>query len=339
MKSGAVLAALAALALPCAALAQQASAYDRAVAARHDGRPAEAAALLRAWLAEHPEDVDAKLQLAFAELALGRLDEAEAGFRAVLAAAPDYADARAGLDQIAARRANPAFGQRAELTVEGALSELEGAASDWHEAGARLRAPAGELTTVEVAGTYYRRFGLEDVELAGTVVHRAGQDLWVRGEASITPNADFRPQWGLAGGLDWRLRGGDAATVLTLDARYQDFPAQHVTTLSPGLVQYFARGRAWITARAFGVIPEGGDLQVGWLVRGDVAPADRYRLFAGIADGPDTDLGVVTDVTSLFGGFEVPLGERVGVIGSVGRDWREAGADRTDFRLGVKVGL
>lgn len=339
MRARAVLAALAALALPSAALAQTASAYEQGVAARLDGRPAEAATLLRAWLAEHPEDVDVRLQLAYAELALGNLDAAETGFRAVLAAAPGYADARTGLDQVETRRDEGGLGLASELTLEGAISDLEGAASDWHEAGIRLRLPAGRLTALEGAGTYYRRFGLEDVELAGTVVHRAGQDLWVRGEASITPNADFRPQWGLAGGLDWRLRGGDAATVLTLDARYQDFPTQHVTTLAPGLVQYVARGRAWITARAFGVIPEGGDLQVGWLVRGDVAPADRYRLFAGIADGPDTDLGVVTDVTSLFGGFEVPLGERFGLIGSVGRDWREAGADRTDFRLGFKVGL
>ena len=339
MKPAVLLAALAALALPSAALAQQASAYDKAVAARLDGRPAEAAALLRGWLAEHPADVDARLHLAYAELALGNLDEAEAGFRAVLAAAPDYADARAGLDQVAARRANPDFGQRAELTVEGALSDLEGAASDWREAGLRLRLPAGAATTVEGAGTYYRRFGLDDIELSGTVIHRAGQDLWLRGDASATPSADFRPHWSLGGGFDWRLRPGDAATVLTFDARYQDFPAQHVTTISPGLVQYVAGGRAWITARAFGVIPEGGDLQVGWLLRGDLAPADRYRVFAGIADGPDTDLGVVTDVTSLFGGFEVPLGDRLGLTGSAAREWREVGADRTEFRLGFKVGL
>jgi YaiO family outer membrane protein len=339
VKPGVILAALAALALPSAALSQQASGYDQAVAARLDGRPAEAARLLRAWLAEHPGDIDARLQLAYAELALGNLDEAEAGFRAVLAAAPDYADARTGLAQVEARRAEGGPRQRAELTVEGAFSDLDGAASDWHEAGVRLRLPAGAATIVEAAGTYYRRFGLDDVELAGAVVHRAGEDLWLRAEASATPGADFRPQWGVDGGLDWRLRGGPAASVLTLDARHQDFPSQHVTTLSPGLVQYVAGGRAWITARAFGVIPEGGDLQIGWLLRGDFAPVERYRLFAGVADGPDTDLGVVTDVTSMFGGVEVPLGPRFGLTASVGREWREAGADRTDFRLGFKVGL
>ena len=135
------------------------------------------------------------------------------------------------------------------------------------------------------------------------------------------------------------MRGGDGATVLSVDARHQDFPAQHVTTIAPGLVQYFAGGRAWVTARAFGVVPEDQDMQVGWLVRADVAPVDRYRLFAGLADGPDTDLGVVTDVTSLFGGIELPLGERFALTAAVGREWREAGADRTDFRLGLKVGL
>lgn len=67
--------------------------------------------------------------------------------------------------------------------------------------------------------------------------------------------------------------------------------------------------------------------------------ADDYRVFAGVSDGPDTDLGVVTQVTSLFGGFEVPLGPQFGLTTSLAHEWRDVGFDRTELRLGLKVGL
>ncbi|MGN6500463.1 MAG: tetratricopeptide repeat protein, partial [Tsuneonella sp.] len=87
-----------ALALAAApALAQQQNGYEAGVAARQAGHAAEAKTLLQAWLAAHPGDLDARLQLAYAELDLGHLDAAEAGFRAVLAGAPAYTDAQQGL--------------------------------------------------------------------------------------------------------------------------------------------------------------------------------------------------------------------------------------------------
>jgi hypothetical protein len=46
---------------------------------------------------------------------------------------------------------------------------------------------------------------------------------------------------------------------------------------------------------------------------------------------------VVTRVTGLFGGVEAPLGNRFGVTGSLSREWRDGGFDRTEFRLSVKA--
>ena len=85
--------------------------------------------------------------------------------------------------------------------------------------------------------------------------------------------------------------------------------------------------------------PEGDRLRVGGSLRGTWEPGDRRRLFAGVAAGPDTDLGVVTDTWSLFGGGELPIGARISVVGSLAREWREGPADRTEFRIGLKVGL
>lgn len=325
-------------ATPASVLAQQASDYQAGVAARQAGHPEEAERLLGAWLAAHPGDVDAKVQLAYTELALGHLDAAETGFREVLAAAPDYSDARDGLALVSARRKTAPAATRPELIVEGGLSDLNGAA-DWYQADARLVVPVSPATTVDAGGAFYRRFGVDDVELSGTITQHVGQDLWLRLSGSGTPNADFRPRWGIGGGFDWRVRGGPSASVLTFDVRHEEFPAQNVTTLSPGVVQYLDGGHAWITARAFGVVPAGRKMQLGWLLRGDIEPTERYRLFAGIADGPDTDLGVVTQVTSVFGGFEVPLTTRVGLTASLSHEWRDLGFDRTELTVGLKAGL
>jgi hypothetical protein len=75
------------------------------------------------------------------------------------------------------------------------------------------------------------------------------------------------------------------------------------------------------------------------MVRGDYVPADRWRLFAGAANGPDSDLGIVTRVTSVFAGAETPLGRRLALTGSLAREWRDAGLDRTELRLGLKAGF
>lgn len=331
--------AAAVVASPAAAQGQTESDYRKGVAARLAGHPDEAERLLQAWLAEHPGDVDAELQLAYAELALGRLDAAERGFRAVLAAAPNYKDASDGLAIVSSRRNAAGSEEQAQLILEGGWSALSGGAADWQEADARLVLPTGHATTLEAGADYYRRFGVDDVELSGTVTHRAGKDLWLRVTGGATPSADFRPRWSAGAGFDWRFHGGPTGTVLSFDGRYDDFPAQRVTTLMPALLQYFDGGRAWITARGYGVIPAGGKMQVGWSLRGDFEPKQRYQFFAGVADGPDTEIGVVTQVTSLFGGLELPLGKRFGLTASLAHEWRDLGFDRTEARLGLKVAL
>ncbi|MFN6934489.1 MAG: YaiO family outer membrane beta-barrel protein [Tsuneonella sp.] len=318
-------------------MAQEPDPYEAGVAARLDGRPAEAKRLLEFWLSEHPEDVDAQLQLAYAELALGQLDAAEAGFEAVLLAAPDYADARSGLDRVRARRVQAGESGRVQIAIEGAFSDLSGSPNGWTEVAFDVEAPFAE-TTLGGRISHYRRFGLDDVEFTGRLGFHPSENLWLRLHLGTTPNADFRPEFEIGGGADLRL-AGNPATVLTFDTAYQKFPLQDVFSINPGVVQYFEEGRTWLTLRGIGTVAGNTALQVGALVRFDHAPKDRWRLFAGAATGPDTDLGVITRVKALFGGIEAPLGTGISAGTSLSREWREVGGDRTELRVTVKARL
>ena len=319
--------------------AQEGRPYEEAVAARQSGNPARAAALLEPWVVAHPEDLDARLQLAFARLALGELDDAEADFRAVLAAAPEYRDAQDGLDRVAQARVSEAGAQSSFVILEGALADLSGNRQGWREFAVATAVPTDAQTTIDVRGAYYRRFGLDDIELAAGATRHVSRDTWVRLGASATPGADFRPKWGVSGGVDQRFGSGGSATVLGVDLRYEEFPLQDVITISPQLTRYFAGGRMSGTLRATGTVVDGRSIQPGGLARLDYMPSDRTRIHAGIGYGPDTDLGVATDTTSLFGGVEFPVSDQISLVGGLSHDRREDDLDRTEGRLGIKVGF
>ena len=321
---------------PLQAAAQQQTSYERGVEQRLAGNNEEAVASLREWLAEHPQDADARVNLGYALLALDRFAQAEAEFRAALAIAPDYADASQGLALISTRRE----ARRAFVLVEGALSELDGALPDWREAAATLVAPVGANDTIELRAAWYERFGLEDTEAALLYTRRIDADTWLRIGAGGAPSADFRPKTAFTIGADHRVGRGANATVFGGDIHWRRFPAQDVWTVSPSLTQYLgSEGTFSITARANGVIAQGDNLRLGGLLRGDYAPAPKTRAFIGASAGPDTDLGIVTDTYAVFTGGEVPLGGPLSLTGSLAREWRDGPADRTDFRLGLKFEL
>lgn len=323
---------LVAIAAPLSA--QPTSDYDAAVAARQAGDPRRAVTLLDRWLSDHPRDSDALVQRGFAYLALDQRTKAAEDFRAALVLAPDYIDAREGLAR--AERRSDRTG-RGYILASGAWSDIDGGAADWKEASLDVALPVSRTVTAGGRAAWHRRFGAEDVELTGRAALNPADDLWLRISAGGTPAATFRPEIALALGADYRVTKGPAATVLSLDASYQRFPLQEVVTINPGVVRYFAGGKAWATLRGIGTVADGGKLQAGALARIDYAPAARRRFFAGLANGPDTDLGVVTRVTSLFGGAEFPVGDDLSILPSIAHDWREIGGDRTELRLELKA--
>lgn len=355
---------LVALMLVAAAPAQAvADPYQEAVQARLAGDPARAVALLGSVVAADPRNADAQVQLGLAQLALGHLAEAETAFRAALAVAPDYTDARIGLARVAQRRGDRAAALRAlepvdagnadaaalraqlaaepertrwQLDLEGSYSDLSGNRPNWKEAAAQLRYRPGETTTFGGRVEYAQRFGVDDVYGELSVEARLAEGL--RGYLTLgaTIDPDFRPKWQVGAGVSARVHGGPYATVLTLDTRQSRFAAGDVQTVSPGIEQYFGP-RVWVTARWINLFDDRAGHQSGYLIRGDVQPTDPLRLFAGYSNAPDTDEGVVVDVRSVFGGVSYDLDRRTTLRLSLAHEDRATGADRTQFGLGVGI--
>lgn len=357
--------ALAAAALASPLGAQQpapADAYEQAVAARLDGRPAEAVRLLEPIVAADPANADAQVQLGYAHLALGQLDEAEASFDAALRAAPTYADASLGIARVAQRRGDragalaaleaigpgnaEADALRAQLArdssllrwsvdVDGGYAFVDGPQPDWKELAFQVRHALSDRTALAARAEFSNRFDNSDVYLEGLVDQALGEG--VRGYLLLggTPDADFRPQWQIGAGGSVRLSSGGSATVLTLDLRHAEFVTGNVQTVNPGIEQYLAEGRAWITARWINVFDDFSGHQSGYLVRGDVQPTDGLRLFAGFSNAPDTEEGVVIDTRSFFGGAVFDLGGNLTGRISASIEDTETGADRTQVGAGL----
>ncbi|MCU0947058.1 MAG: YaiO family outer membrane beta-barrel protein [Porphyrobacter sp.] len=326
--------AVVALAVGGPLAAQSATEYQQAVAARQAGDLAAALRLLDRWLAQHPADSDALVQRGYTHLALGDVTRAEADFTAALAIAPAYGDAREGLAIARARQADKPGGF---LIAGGAFSALEGARADWWEAMITGEVPVTDRVAIGARANWFRRFDIENVEIEARVSAQVADNLWLRASIGGAPNADFRPEIAAALGADLRLADGPQASVISLDASVQRFPLQQVVTIAPGLTQYFGGGRWWATVRGIGIIPEGGALELGVLGRLDFAPGERERYFIGAVRGPDTEVGRVSRVTSLFAGAEVPLARRFSLLPSITREWREVGGNRTDLRVDLRV--
>lgn len=365
MKAGLALAL--ALAFPATAIAQSANGYEEAVAARRAGKPEVAVALLRPIVAADPANADAQLQLGLSLLALDRLDEAEQAFRAALAVAPDYADARLGLARIAQRRGDrttaiaeldrvdPAYADAAalraqlagappadsrwQIDLDGSYSTLAGDRPDWRELALQVRHRLTSQTALTGDALVARRFDRTDAYGELRIDQRVSDAVTVYAAAGATPSAHFLPEWQVSLGGSARVHGGSDPTVLTLDARQASYLAGDVQTVSPGIEQYLAGGRVWLTGRWINIFDEGGRRSGGYLVRADALAGDRLRLFAGYGDAPDTSEGRVVATRTVFGGASVGLNERTTLRLSVAHEDRETGADRTQFSLGFGVSL
>jgi YaiO family outer membrane protein len=337
--------------------------YDAGVTARLAGDHRRAVQVLRQVVAREPDNSDAHLQLGLALLAAGDLGAAEASFARTLEIAPDYEDARIGLARVAQRRGDKAgalnmlepvsptnqdaAGLRTQLgktsasphrwqvDLDGNYSALDSGQRDWREGSVRLRYDLTEDTAVSGGVEVTRRFGATDTYGEARVDHRIFEGSSFYLSAGGTPNADFRPEWQIGAGGSARVRGGANPTSLTLDARQAHYRAGDIQTVTPGLEQYVAGGRAWVTARWINIFDERGKHRSGWLGRGDFMANDRLRLFAGAADAPDVSEGVVVDTFSLFGGISYDLDERSTLRLSVAHEDRARGADRLQVGLGL----
>lgn len=333
------------------------SLYRSAVADRLAGRPAAAVVKLEQVLAARPDDVDARLNLGLALLALDRLDPAETAFRDVVERAPTYAEAWGGLARIAqrrgdldaarsladqARRLAPESAEIAALEaalkpgsewrvdLSAARSRLSGGLPDWNETrlSASRRLDTGWTAGLTVEAT--ERFGASDIYLEARI-----DRTFVRGAAYVALggafDADYRPELVLLAGGETRLAGGLDAT---LDASIARYPTGTVTGFHPGLATDIADGSVRLAARWINVWDENDDYRTGWAATARWQATDRFALRLGYADAPESSDGATVDVSAWNVGTEIALTDRLALrLGYLSED-RDA-YDREEVSLGL----
>ena len=308
-----------------------------------------------------PDYLDAKVGLARLDYFAKRYKEAKEQVQAVLTARPDDKDASdllAQIDKAAAehvadekRRAEAKKRKTVEaaappkqvekpllwrLDINGGWSGLTGNRPDWWESDARLSYKLNSKYTLSGLVAPTRRFDINNVLLETRLEYKPGPRfndyLFVAG----TPDAAFLPEVAVGAGFGYKLRdskGPVNASVLTFDARYARYITGNVRVFNPGLEQYFFKGRFWVTARWINVVDQVNIYSTGYLVRGDVMLAEKWRLFGGYADAPENVDANIVRTRSYFGGLVYDMNEQTTWRVSAGHD------DRVNLFEQVNVGI
>lgn len=330
--------------------------YQAAVADRLAGRPEDAIPKLQQVLAARPDDVDARLNLGLALLAVNRLDEAEAAFREVTVRTPDYTDAWIGLARVEQRRGNLAEARRLadqallrspdsvearelrralapepEWRLDGGVSysTLSRDLPPWTEARMSASRRLDDRWSVGGGIEATRRFDNTDIYFEARLERRHAGGF-VYAAVGGAPDADYRPEIGAAAGGEWRLAPLVSGTIDASAARYR---SGVVTGLHPGAVLHLADERLLLFGRWINVWDERDEYRSGYSAGARWQAADRLALSLGHADAPETSDGVTVDVVSWSLGAEVALDDRLTLrVGGVTED-RDA-YDRKEVSLG-----
>lgn len=285
-----------------------------------------------------PGDRDIQLAIGRTHYYRGDAGKAQRIARDVLTAEPDNAEARELAERARRSLADPNRPAEWRLDWSASYSDFEDDARErWLETSVALGRRLDDRTMLTGRADIADRFGRTDVYGEARVDRR-----FANGSAYValggTPGADFLPEWAVqAGGGLRAYRGGIGDTVLTVDARHARYRTGSVETLSPGIEQYLADGRFWLTGKLFVTWDENDDRQTGYLVRGDAQVADRLRLFAGYADAPETSENVTLTTRTLFGGAVFDLTERLALRLDYAHDDRERSYKRHAFTVGLGV--
>ena len=334
MRTRAALAALAFLAWAEAASAQDRAidpdqTYATSVQDRLAGRNEAAIKGSRRVLAVRPEDVDARLNLALALMATGRLDEAERELDLVLTQTPDYADARTARDSISRLRED---GADWRLNVSTAYSDLSHGLDPWREAVVTLSRRTADGT---VSGTFEHaeRFDRTDTYVEARL-DRAVRRGAVYAAFGGTPDADFRPEIALRAGAQRAV--GTPGLAVTVDAGLMRYAAGTVTTLQPGVEYTSPSGTMILGGRWINVWDERDTYRSGYSLRAIAAIRPDVRLRVGFADAPESSDGTTVDVRSTSLGVEVDFNDRLMLLLNGLREERMA-YDRDEITLGFAV--
>ena len=300
------------------------------------GQYGAARAELDSLMTAYPENADLQLALGNLEYYQGRLDAAEKQYSRVLSQAPDYQDARNGLENVRKARAEAVANGQGTWRIDGSLGLTDFNQDDisgWNEQFLRAEYSPENLA-YHASVQRYKRFGIKDVQLQAGIADavRGGWDWGL--EAGITPSATFRPEWSLGARAGRAIEIQDGTVLYpNVTYRYDDYDTGAIHNIQPGMVVYLDEGIV-LTGRMIATLQDSEDDQIGWLIEGRVPVADKLQLRAGYANAPEAIDGLAISTQSLFGGLTYKVQDDLDVHVNLARDDRENSFVRNSANVG-----
>jgi YaiO family outer membrane protein len=288
---------------------------------------------------------NADLLLLRASLAAYRKDyvQAEALYREILAKTPDYEDAKTGLErtlnaQISNVQTSQAQISKAQISADDPIFDWQADfgfefsefsrvdQTNWNQELLQLtRFLDSRKTAIHGKITRYDQFGATDVEYEAGIDHAFSDKLNLYASGTISMNADFRPEYFVAGGGALKITGMNDKFLpawLTLDSRYDNYEDTRILTAKLGLRIEPLEGWS-IAGRVIALDQEDAKRLYGKDFRVDGTITDTLRFYAGYADVPETVAAVTVDTQTLFGGITMDLTPETTLRIGYARDNRE----------------
>jgi len=263
------------------------------------------------------------------------LPTAERYYQDVLAAYPDYQDARTGLDNVRrAQSAKASANKKWRIDGSASVTDLtEDGFDSWNNQFLRVEYTPDTLA-YSASFQRYDRFGLSDIQL------RAGLSDAVRGgldwgiEGGFTPDSSFRPDFSAGGrlGHSFKLKNG-IVLYPNLDYRYDDYSLDGIHTVQPSLTAYLDKGIV-LTGRLIGTLQSAEEDQLGWLLQTRLPVVKKLEANFGYASAPEAIDGIVISTESIFGGLTYSVREDFDMHLNLAHDDRSTSFSRNSINVG-----
>ncbi|RNJ42216.1 peptide transporter [Mesorhizobium erdmanii] len=280
-------------------------------------------------LAIDPRNAEALVGIGDVRRAQGDDDAARQAYREALAIEPGSSDIEQRLAVPPPRK------WRLDLGTE--VSDLTNGLSDWTDSSAGLAYRLSPRTTISGRTRVATRFGRTDVQIEGRIDEAFSPAFSAYAFAAATPDADFLARYSIGAGASLQVMAAAKAfgpLSLNIDTRYDNFTNTNVTSVSPWVQGYIFDGRLGLSARWVHAADDIGTRADGYVLRVDLAMAQRFNLFGGYADAPEISDGTLVPTRTVFGGISWDVNDPLTLRASIAHEQRPT-FDRSIFGLGL----
>ncbi|WP_411290381.1 hypothetical protein [Sphingorhabdus sp.] len=266
-----------------------------------------------------PLDNDIALARARILLWSGRVAEAQLQADVVRARAPAYPELEA-LDasinaSLTKRWARFGFA----LSAGAAKVQLDGGQNQyWKNLTFSGFAGIGANTNLTATIEHERR-RVSDSRLSLLTTH-TGPNWELRAGVAYTPSADFKENWGLQSGADFKIHNN---VTLFSDVRYADYGNISVVSAVPGVRFSSNKDAHTLAVQFISISPSDSTTKFGASARYDRNFINGSRVFGGVASYPDTEAGLTRQLRSAFAGGSLPVSDHLSLMMTGEYDRRE----------------